>query len=133
MLRAPSDAEWAVDTDTCTGTGDDRDCNGESGVRFIDIDGIGSICICRRRIVPPRERGERGGGRDQPVEDEAAVHGEDAGRTVDVAVALALRRYGSGARGCPDTPAAVGAPDDDLDVRERTRVDVHDVRALHDR
>lgn len=63
--------------------------------------------------------------------DEAAVHGEDAGRTVDVAVALALRRHGSGARGCPDTPAAVRVPEDDLDVRKRTRVDVHDVRALH--
>jgi hypothetical protein len=60
------------------------------------------------------------------------VHGEDAGRTVDVAVALALRRHGSGARGCPDTPATA-VPDDDLDVRERTRVDVHDVRALRGR
>ena len=61
LLRAPSDLEWAVDTDTDTGTGIgvDRDCNGESGVRFIDIDGIGSRCICRR-IDPPRERGAKG-------------------------------------------------------------------------
>jgi hypothetical protein len=61
--------------------------------------------------------------------DQVAVHGEDAGCTVDVAAALALRRHGSGAGGCPDTPAAVGVPDDDLDVRERTCVDVRDVRA----
>ena len=56
-----------------------------------------------------------------------------AGRTVrGVIMGFAFCGYGRGARGCPDTPA-VAAPDDDLDIRERTRVDAHDVRALHAR
>lgn len=68
--------------------------------------------------------------------DGAPVHGGEEGergRTVrGVIVAFAFCGYGGGARGCPDTPA-VAAPDDDLDIRERTRVDAHDVRALHAR
>jgi hypothetical protein len=62
--------------------------------------------------------------RDQPVADEAAIHAEDGGRTVDVAVGLC----GSGARGRPDAPSVV-TPDDDLDIRKSTRVDAHNVRA----
>jgi hypothetical protein len=64
--------------------------------------------------------------RDQSVANEALFRDGDVGRTVDVAVALALSRYGSGARGCPDTPAVV-IPNDDLNVCKSTRIDVHDV------
>ena len=62
----------------------------------------------------------------QPSWRKRQFHG---GRTVGVIVAFAFCGYGGRARGCPDTPVAA-APDDDLDIRECTRVDAHDVRAL---
>lgn len=47
-------------------------------------------------------------------------------RTISVVVSIACHRHGGSPRGCADA-ATVMAPYDDLDVRERTRVDAHDV------